>query len=55
MFSQPVCLWAGAMSAPRKAFAAIILAAGFAYVISLAFGRHGGLVKTLLPQRHLEA
>ncbi len=34
---------------------AIILAAGFAYVVSLAFGRHGGLVKTLLPQKHLEA
>ena len=34
---------------------AIILAAGLAYLVSLAFGRHGGLVKNLLPQRHLEA
>lgn len=34
---------------------AIILAAGLAYVVSLAFGRHGSLVKNFLPQRHLEA
>jgi zinc/manganese transport system permease protein len=34
---------------------AIILAAGLAYLVSLAFGRHGGLVKNFLPQRHLEA
>ncbi|MDB5642405.1 MAG: transporter permease protein [Hyphomicrobiales bacterium] len=34
---------------------AIILAAGFAYLVSLIFGRHGGLLKGLLPQRHLEA
>jgi zinc/manganese transport system permease protein len=34
---------------------AIILAAGVAYLASLAFGPHGGLVMKLLPQRHLEA
>jgi zinc/manganese transport system permease protein len=34
---------------------AIILAAGVAYVASLAFGPHGGLLLRLLPQRHLEA
>ena len=34
---------------------AIILSAGVAYVASLAFGPHGGLLLRLLPQRHLEA
>ncbi len=34
---------------------AIILAAGFAYLVSLALGPHGGLLLRLLPQRHLEA
>jgi zinc/manganese transport system permease protein len=34
---------------------AIILAAGVAYLVSLAFGPRGGLATRLLPQRHLEA
>jgi zinc/manganese transport system permease protein len=33
----------------------IILAAGVAYVLSLTFGREGGLVKLVPPRRHLEA
>jgi zinc/manganese transport system permease protein len=33
----------------------IILAAGLAYVVSLAFGPNGGLVLRLIPRRHLEA
>ncbi|MBX9740958.1 MAG: metal ABC transporter permease [Beijerinckiaceae bacterium] len=33
----------------------IILAAGFAYMASLAFGPNGGLVLRLIPRRHLEA
>jgi zinc/manganese transport system permease protein len=34
---------------------AIILAAGAAYMLSLAFGPRGGLVLRLIPRRHLEA
>ena len=34
---------------------AIILAAGVAYLVSVAFGPNGGLVLRLLPQKHLEA
>ena len=34
---------------------AIILAAGAAYLASLALGREGGLVWLLAPRRHLEA
>ncbi|MDR3374960.1 MAG: metal ABC transporter permease, partial [Ancalomicrobiaceae bacterium] len=34
---------------------AIILSAGIAYAISLAFGRVGGFVWRLIPRRHLEA
>ena len=34
---------------------AIILVAGLFYVLSLLFGRVGGLVRQALPQRHLEA
>jgi zinc/manganese transport system permease protein len=33
----------------------IILAAGLFYLVSLAFGRDGGLLRRLLPARHLEA
>ncbi len=34
---------------------AIILAAGAAYLLSLAFGIQGGLLTRLIPRRHLEA
>src|SRR4029077_2534553 len=34
---------------------AIILVAGALYVTSLLFGRVGGLVRQVLPRRHLEA
>jgi zinc/manganese transport system permease protein len=34
---------------------AIILAAGLAYILSLAFGPQGGLLVRLIPRRHLEA
>jgi zinc/manganese transport system permease protein len=34
---------------------AVILVAGAAYVLSLLFGHVGGLVRQLLPRRHLEA
>ena len=34
---------------------AIILAAGAAYLLSLAFGTQGGLLTRLIPRRHLEA
>lgn len=34
---------------------AIILAAGLAYILSLAFGPQGGLLVRLVPRRHLEA
>jgi zinc/manganese transport system permease protein len=34
---------------------AVILVAGALYIVSLLFGRVGGLVAQLLPQRHLEA
>jgi zinc/manganese transport system permease protein len=34
---------------------AIILVAGALYVMSLLFGRVGGLVRQLFPGRHLEA
>ncbi len=34
---------------------AIILAAGAAYLLSLAFGLQGGLLTRLIPRRHLEA
>ena len=34
---------------------AIILAAGLAYLASLAFGPNGGLILRLIPRRHLEA
>lgn len=34
---------------------AVILVAGILYVLSLAFGRVGGLVQQLFPPRHLEA
>jgi zinc/manganese transport system permease protein len=34
---------------------AVILVAGTLYVLSLLFGRVGGLVRQALPQRHLEA
>lgn len=33
----------------------IIFAAGIVYLFSLVFGRHGGLVRRLIPARHLEA
>ena len=34
---------------------AIILVAGVLYILSLLFGHVGGLVRQMLPQRHLEA
>ena len=34
---------------------AIILVAGLLYVLSLMFGRVGGLVRQAMPRRHLEA
>ena len=34
---------------------AVILVAGVLYILSLLFGHVGGLVRQLLPQRHLEA
>ena len=34
---------------------AVILVAGALYVVSVLFGRVGGLVRQLIPQRHLEA
>ncbi len=34
---------------------AVILAAAAAYAVSLAFGRVGGIVRQLIPRRHLEA
>ena len=34
---------------------AIILVAGAIYVLSLLFGRVGGLVRQAVPRRHLEA
>ena len=34
---------------------AVILVAGVLYVLSLLFGHVGGLVRQMLPQRHLEA
>ena len=33
----------------------IIFAAGVLYLVSLVFGRHGGLIRLVLPTRHLEA
>ena len=43
------------MRAFEATIAAIILVAGFLYVLSLLFGHVGGLVRQALPQRHLEA
>jgi zinc/manganese transport system permease protein len=34
---------------------AIILAASAVYVVSVLFGRVGGLVRQMIPRRHLEA
>ena len=34
---------------------AVILVAGFIYVLSVLFGRVGGLVRQVMPRRHLEA
>jgi zinc/manganese transport system permease protein len=34
---------------------AVILVAGILYALSLAFGSVGGLVRQLVPRRHLEA
>ena len=34
---------------------AMILVAGVLYVVSLLFGHVGGLVRQMLPRRHLEA
>jgi zinc/manganese transport system permease protein len=34
---------------------AVILVAGVLYVVSVLFGQVGGLVRQVLPRRHLEA
>jgi zinc/manganese transport system permease protein len=34
---------------------AVILVAGFLYVLSVLFGRVGGIVRQAMPRRHLEA
>ena len=42
-------------SIPVPSGPAIILVAGVIYVVSLLFGRVGGLVRQAVPRRHLEA
>ena len=49
-FGLLISYHAGVPSGP-----AVILVAGVLYVVSLLFGHVGGLVRQVLPQRHLEA